>query len=38
MDVEGKIPGVSGLVTVTVFNTNFGEVESKIPDKQTLGV
>ena len=29
-DVENEIPNVSGLVTISVFNTKIGEVENKI--------
>ena len=30
VDVDKKIPAVSGLVTKTVFNTNISEVQNKI--------
>ena len=31
-DFDGKIPGVSGLVTATVLNTKISEEQNKIPD------
>ena len=31
-----KIPGTSGLVTIAVLNTKFGEVEKKISDTSSL--
>ena len=32
MDLNNKIPDVSGLVTTNVLNTKISEVENKIPD------